>query len=97
MVKRIVKMTFREESVPAFLKLFNHYRMHIRNAEGCSSLELLHSADQPSVLFTYSTWESEEHIERYRTSPLFREVWPLTRLLFEAPAEAWTVHVIHDL
>jgi quinol monooxygenase YgiN len=97
MVKRIVKMTFREEECAAFEQLFGEFRQHIRSAPGCMSLELLRARDPSSVYFTYSSWENAESLEAYRNSGVFAEVWPRTRAMFAAPAEAWTVDVLHDL
>lgn len=88
---RIVKMTFRPEEVPAFLAHFEEWRHRIRAFPGCTGLELLQDRDEPSILFTYSHWEKPEALEAYRTSALFREVWPVVKDLFAAPAEAWSV------
>ncbi len=97
MVRRIVKMTFRPESCQEFLDLFDLYKQDIRFSPGCESLELLRLAHDGNIFFTYSTWLGEEYLEQYRHSATFAEVWPRTRALFAAPAEAWTVDVIHHL
>jgi (4S)-4-hydroxy-5-phosphonooxypentane-2,3-dione isomerase len=97
MVRRIVKMQFREDLVPEFLMLFEAYKERIRSAKGCCGVELLRSSADPDVFFTYSKWETENDIEQYRKSELFGEVWPRTRALFAAPPEAWSTEIIVDL
>ena len=91
MVTRIVKMTFRTESVEAFMDIFERYKLHIRNAEGCQHLSLLRDKKQPNIFFTYSHWTDESYLDQYRESELFGVVWPLTKALFAEPAQAWTL------
>lgn len=68
MIIRIVKMQFREEEVDAFRKLFEERRMLIRHFEGCQHLELWQDQNHASTFFTYSWWDTQEHLERYRQS-----------------------------
>ena len=75
MVTRIVKMTFRTEETERFIDIFEKYREHIRNAQGCLGLQLLRDIDNPSVFFTYSVWEQESNLELYRKSETFGQVW----------------------
>jgi len=97
MVTRIVKMTFRNDSSDEFLEIFHQFKQQIRNANGCYSLALLRDADEPYVFFTYSKWENEKFLDEYRYSAVFGEVWPRVKVLFGAPAEAWTVNEIVEL
>ncbi len=92
MVTRIVKMNFRSDSTEAFQNIFNKYKEQIRSAEGCNHLTLLREKGGSSIFFTYSKWEDESFLEKYRRSSIFAEVWPQTKNLFAAPAEAWTVN-----
>lgn len=95
MVKRIVKLTFRQESSADFELLFNRYKDRIRKADGCTHLELWRANE--GVYFTYSWWKDASYLELYRQSSLFAEVWPQTKQLFASPAEAWTVDVLAEL
>ncbi|MBX7052459.1 MAG: antibiotic biosynthesis monooxygenase [Flavobacteriales bacterium] len=97
MVTRIVKMTFRSEAVPAFTEIFDKYKERIRGAAGCTHLVLLQQSDEPWVFFTYSKWENEKFLDDYRYSATFAEVWPQVKVMFAAPAEAWTVNEIIEL
>ncbi len=91
MVTRIVKMNFRPEAIHQFLAVFDQYKHRIRSAEGCTHLSLLREKKEGYVFFTYSHWEDESFLEKYRHSSIFAEVWPQTKALFASPAEAWTV------
>lgn len=91
MLKRIVKMTFREEEVPAFLALFEEVKTTIRAQPGCHHLELWQEKNQPNVLFTFSIWENEAALDAYRHSGFFAKTWRRTKALFADQAEAWSV------
>ncbi len=82
MLIRIVRMTFREEKVEDFLAIFSASKDKIRHFEGCSYLELLRDAEHPCIFTTYSHWESEQALEKYRQSSLFQTTWAATKLLF---------------
>ena len=95
MIKRIVKLTFREEAVNTFLeKVFEPSKDRIRAFPGCRHMELLRNLQQPNVLFTLSIWEDEAALEAYRQSELFQNTWAKTKALFAEKAEAWSVVVI---
>jgi quinol monooxygenase YgiN len=94
MVKRVVKMTFRNEEVDGFLIIFNQTKSLIRASEGCMHLELWRSATESSVLFTLSHWENALFLEKYRQSDLFKRTWAKTKVLFADKPAAWTVEVI---
>lgn len=97
MIKRIVKMTFREEAVETFLHdVFEHSKDRIRAFPGCRHMELLRNLNQPNMLFTLSIWDNEAALEAYRQSELFRTTWAKTKILFAEKAEAWSVEVISD-
>ncbi len=91
MIKRIVKLTFREDKVGEFLSLFEASNQHIRSFPGCRRLELLRCTQPANVFFTFSTWDSQEHLDHYRYSEFFRDTWSRTKALFAEKAEAWSV------
>lgn len=45
----------------------------------------------PTVLYTFSLWESDDHLQAYRNSELFLAVWPRTKALFAGKAEAFSM------
>jgi autoinducer 2-degrading protein len=97
MLVRIVKMSFHEEKIPAFLENFELMKTQIRNAPGNRFLELYQDKKNKSIFFTYSYWETEEDLENYRKSELFNEVWSFTKKLFNNKAEAWSVDKLASL
>lgn len=90
-------MTFREESCDDFLLIFQEYHKHIRDAEGCLGLSLLRDEWNKNIFFTYSIWDSQQSLEKYRNSEVFSIVWPKTKALFVSPAEAWSTKEIYNL
>ena len=91
MLVRIVKMTFQPSETEAFQELFQKNKEKIRGFEGCNFLELYRDKNEDNIFFTYSYWENEEALEKYRISTLFQEVWSDTKKLFSGKPEAWSV------
>jgi heme oxygenase (mycobilin-producing) len=91
MIIRIVKMGFHTENIEAFKDIFENSKHLIRGFNGCLHLELLEKVDEPNIMFTYSHWESEEHLNEYRKSELFEKTWAATKILFNTKPEAWSV------
>ena len=91
MFVRIVKMSFHEDKIDDFLANFHEVKDKIRHFEGNNFLELYQDKHNKSVFFTYSIWESEENLENYRHSDLFKEVWGYTKTLFNDKPQAWSV------
>ncbi len=97
MFVRIVKMSFAEENIPAFLENFEIVKDKIRNTAGNRFLELYQDKNNKCIFFTYSYWETEEDLENYRKSELFTEVWAFTKKLFNEKPEAWSVDKLVSL
>lgn len=96
MIRRIVKMTFREEETENFLAFFDTVKERISGFEGCHHLELWQDKRQKNICFTYSLWESEEALDHYRYSELFKNTWSKTKVLFKDKAEAWSLDRIYQ-
>ncbi len=90
MITRIVQLNFQEHLVDQFLLGFDTTGPKIRAFEGCLSVELVQDKYKPYVFFTVSKWDSEEALEAYRQSDLFKKTWKNTKALFSLPAHAWT-------
>lgn len=86
-------MSFDPILVPAFLNLFDSVKDQIANFDGCHGLSLLRDAHEPNVLITYSLWESEAHLNKYRFSELFKSTWEQTKNKFNAKPLAWSLLV----
>ena len=94
---RVVRMTFRPEEVPAFLKNFEAHKILIRNFPGCLHLELWQDENQKNIFFTYSHWESEAALNQYRDSQLFKSVWSFTKTLFSEKPQAWSTKKLQEV
>lgn len=97
MFKRIVKLEFKEVYIPTFLNNFEQVKDKIRAFPGCRSLELLQDKSDKGIFFTYSTWDSKDALEAYKSSELFGEIWPKTKILFRAKPIAWSVNSLQKL
>ncbi|WP_438962160.1 putative quinol monooxygenase [Nonlabens sp.] len=97
MIVRIVKMHFKPDAVAQFEALFASHKESIRAQEGCSLLELYQDKDDSCSFYTYSYWENEEALNKYRNSELFSKVWPATKVLFDQKPAANSFHKVHSL
>ena len=97
MLIRIVKMSFQENKIPLFLTEFEQYKLKIRNVKGCQFLELYRDINVSTTYFTYSYWDSENDLNFYRDSELFKEVWYKTKILFNQKPQAWSVETVVSL
>ena len=86
-------MTFREDSVEEFTRLFEERKEQIRNFPGCQHLELWQDAKDQQIFFTYSKWNSESELDHYRFSDFFKDTWGKTKALFSGKPQAWSVQL----
>ena len=91
---RIVKMTFQEDAIADFIRIFEASKPRILNFQGCSSVMLIQDKSNPSLMMTYSIWDSEDALNAYRESNFFKETWTKTKLLFNSKPEAWSLDQI---
>ena len=94
MITRIVKLTFKAESVPQFLQIFEEMKHQIAGFEGCESLQLLKQRGTDNVYFTYSIWQEEKYLEAYRNSDFFVNIWSKTKTHFSDKAQVWTLETV---
>ncbi|MBK7148441.1 MAG: antibiotic biosynthesis monooxygenase [Bacteroidetes bacterium] len=91
MITRIVKMTFAPEYVDDFLNKYNERKHQIAAFDGCKGVTLLRDIDNACIFFTYSKWDTVEHLNAYRSSDLFVDTWNFVKILFADKPEAWSV------
>lgn len=94
MITRIVKVTLKPEKLNDFMNIFKEVKDVIANFDGCHHVELLQDLHNPNVFFTYSIWEDEHYLDRYRFSEFFKNTWDRSKRLFDKKAEAWSVQLI---
>lgn len=97
MLIRIVRMTFKPEEVSSFLENFEANKSFIRNFPGCQHLELWQDENQKNIFMTYSHWESEESLDQYRDSELFKTVWSFTKALFSEKPKAFSSKKLQEV
>lgn len=96
MIKRIVKLTFREDATEEFLSVFHESKDKIRAFPGCQYMELQRQINPNNVFFTLSIWDSEEALNAYRHSDVFKATWAKTKVLFNDRPKAWSTQVIDE-
>ncbi len=97
MIIRIVRMSFQEDMVDAFLNIFSEAKIQIKSFEGCEYLSLNRDVNEPNVFYTISHWQSELHLENYRQSELFRRTWAATKILFNEKPSAHSLQKIVEI
>jgi len=90
-------MSFEPSKIKEFLANFEANKAKIRKFEGCNFLELYREQNNTNIFFTYSYWESEDDLIKYRHSDLFKGIWAKTKPLFNAKPEAWSVDKLASL
>jgi len=96
MIKRIVKLTIKENDINTFKALFLASKPTILSFN-CTYVECLQSEDDPAIFFTYSHWDSVASLNEYRHSDEFTEIWKSTKMLFAEKAKAWSTQEITKL
>ena len=94
MIVRLVTMTFQEKHIPKFLEVFESFKPQIRNFNGCMDLKLIQNPENLLEISTLSQWQSIDHLNAYRKSELFGEVWPQTKKLFQDSPKAYSYSIL---
>ena len=89
-------MEFKPEAVDPFKILFDQIKSKVASYKGCQQLSLLQVINDSNIIFTYSVWDDEEALERYRSSETFTHIWAETQKGFSKRAEAWTMNKLFD-
>ncbi|MCL4111351.1 UNVERIFIED_CONTAM: hypothetical protein GTU68_023204 [Idotea baltica] len=69
-------------------------KQNIVASKGCIDVTLLQHNKNPNIFFTYSHWTSEDALNNYRYSKLFRSTWARVKLLFAQAPQAWSSKVL---
>ena len=97
MIIRIVKLSFHTEFISDFKTIFEENKQKIISQKGCNHLEMLKDIKDVNVIFTYSCWDSEDDLNNYRNSELFKDVWSKTKILFNNKPEAWSTKKLNEV
>ncbi|MBC7744014.1 MAG: antibiotic biosynthesis monooxygenase [Flavobacterium sp.] len=94
MITRIVKLNLHPQYSKKFEQIFYQSRASIENFDGCQTTTLFKVSGTESQYFTISYWQSEKHLENYRASLLFKNIWQQVKPLFSSKAEAYTLNSV---
>jgi quinol monooxygenase YgiN len=91
MITRIVKMTFKPDEIGGFKEIFMASQKQILAFDGCNRVDLMRDLNNEYVFFTLSFWNTEEDLNAYRQSYLFKNTWSKVKPMFSEKAEAWSL------
>ena len=91
MITRIVKLTIEPKKSNDFIIFFEQNKQTIKTVNGCHDVSLLQDVKFPNIFFTYSYWENEESLNKYRESDLFKIIWSFASSCFCDRPQAWTL------
>ncbi len=97
MIIRIVKLSLHAEYISNFKTIFEENKQKIISQKGCTHFEMLKDIKYVNFIFTYSCWDSEEDLNNYRNSELFKDVWSKTKILFNNKPEVWSTKKINEV
>jgi len=98
MIVRVVKFNFQRAHTDDFIRLFESKKDKIRAFEGCHYLEMLQGEREHSnIFYTYSYWDSEDALDKYRHSDMFGDTWSTIKPWFAQKAEAFSTTKLFDL
>lgn len=84
-------MTFREDEIQSFKQIFAESAALIQSFKGCGEVKLMRDISNNNVFFTLSKWQTEEHLQIYRSSILFKTTWARVKPLFSEKPQAWSL------
>ncbi len=83
-----------EEKVDESISFASSLKPKIKAFEGCRHLDILQDVNNKNILFSYSLWDTEEHLNLYRNSDFFKASWPKIKEWFSEKPEAWSTEVL---
>lgn len=97
MIVRLVELTIQEENLPRAKEYLAEVAPKVRGFRGCSFLQILSDIHHPAHITTFSYWSSEEDLNAYRHSDVFKSFWGKIKPLFAASPRAWSSDTLHHL
>ena len=97
MITRIVRMVFQEDKTDAFEAVFDASKEKIRARSGCQYLSLHRDHHSPNVYYTISKWDTQQDLDDYRNSELFKTTWAKTKILFTDKPSAYSLEQVIDI
>lgn len=93
MITRFVKLSFNEDYCIEFeTKFTTSIQKLVASQTGCSEVKLFKAAE--NIYFTVSKWHSEDDLNNYRKSDLFKKIWSEFKVNFSSKAAAWSTNEV---
>jgi len=96
MIVRLVSLRFHPDRVEEFKQLYQKIHRQIRSSPGCLHLQLVVDNEGEGECFTISYWRSQEDLDRYRSSPFFRSIWPRVKAMLREKPWAKSFEILVD-
>ena len=87
-------MVFIEEKSAKFREHSKTIVNKISKSKGCHKVEILQDINDRNIFFSYSHWSSEEDLNNYRNSEMFKNIWGELRKMFAKKTQAWSTEII---
>ena len=97
MITRIVRMVFQEDKTTQFEQVFDESKEKIRARSGCNYLSPHKDHHQSNTYYTLSIWDSQQDLDDYRDSELFKTTWAKTKILFADKPKAYSLEQLVEL
>ncbi len=96
MIVRIVEMEINPERKNDVVKTFNEIKDSVRGFPGCHYVGLFEDVKDSSHVITYSVWDNEESLEKYRSSDIFKRNWTLLKAFFISKPKAYSLKLVNE-
>lgn len=90
-------MTFKQTETSVFEKIFAESKEKIRAMNGCQYLALHKDHHHSNIYYTISKWDSQDALDTYRHSDLFKKTWARTKILFSDKPSAHSLDMVTEL
>jgi quinol monooxygenase YgiN len=84
-------MQFTPDSKATFIDIFYKKQPFIEGFEGCHSVDLMEDEADDMVLYTFSKWDENESLQKYRNSEMFIKTWKQVKPLFASKAQTFSL------
>jgi hypothetical protein len=91
MILRVVKMVVDQNKIDIFNNFMSNLSTEKEGMDGCVHHDFFSNKQFRNVFYSYTIWESEKYLNKYRKSMLFKEVTTTLRSLCLSEPAAWTV------
>jgi len=96
MILRVVKMELIETKIGLFERFMSNLKDEKLRQEGCLHHDIFCDKDNNSIYFSYTIWNNEKSLKKYKKSELFKVVSQTIRSFCVKEPLAWTVENVFN-